>query len=140
MADHGSLTPRALNRATLDRQLLLRRHSLPAWQAIRHLAGLQGQAPLAPYLGLWTRLSGFTPEDLSSLYSERSVARAPVMRATVHLVDAADYVAFRELFSPLLATVLRTNYTRRLPGVDLSSLTAQAASLLAERPHTRAAA
>jgi hypothetical protein len=87
---------------------------------------------------LWTRLSGFTPEDLSSLYSERSVARGPIMRATVHLVDAADYVAFRALFSPLLAGILRTNYTRRLPGVDLEALAARAGGLLAGGSLTRA--
>lgn len=138
VAGRGELSLRALNRATLERQLLRRRHDLPARQALRHLAGLQGQAPLAPYLGLWTRLSGFTPEELSSLYSERTVARAPIMRATVHLVDAADYVAFRALFSPLLAGVLRTNYARRLPGVDLAALAAQAGELLALHALTRA--
>jgi hypothetical protein len=104
---HPRLSASALNRATLDRQLLLRRHPLPARQAVGHLAGLQGQAPLAPYLGLWTRLAAFTPEELSDLLSERSVVRAPIMRATVHLVDAADFGAFRPLFGPLMAAGLR---------------------------------
>jgi hypothetical protein len=132
------LSHRALNRATLDRQLLLRRHRMPAREALRHLAGLQGQAPLAPYVGLWTRLSGFAQEELTDLYRQRCVVRGPLMRATVHLVDVADYVAFRALFSPLLAGILRTNYLRRLPAVDLEALAAQAAELLAARPLTRA--
>lgn len=138
MADRTTLSLRALNRATLDRQLLLRRHPLPARQAVRHLAGLQAQAPLAPYVGLWTRLTGFTTDELSDLLSERTVVRAPVMRATVHLVDAADFVAFRSLFGPLMAAGLRSNYARTLTGVDLGALTAQAAELLAKRPLTRA--
>ena len=139
MADRRELSLRALNRATLDRQLLLRRPSLPARQALRQLAGLQAQAPLAPYVGLWCRLSAFTPEDLSNLlYPERIVLRAPIMRATVHLVDAADFVEFRPLFGPLMAAGLRANYGRNLTGVDLGALAAQATELLARHPLTRA--
>jgi Winged helix DNA-binding domain len=138
VGDHPRLSQRALNRATLDRQLLLRRHPLPARQALRHLSGLQAQAPHAPYLGLWTRLAGFTPEDLANLLSERAVVRAPIMRATVHAVDAADFVAFRPLFSSLMAAGLHANYGRNLAGVDLAALAAAAGELLAERPLTRA--
>jgi hypothetical protein len=138
VADHPRLSLRALNRATLDRQLLLRRHEMPAQQAIRYLGGLQGQAPLAPYVGLWTRLAGFTADELSALLSERAVVRAPVMRATVHLADTADFVAFRPLFGPLMAAGLRANYARRLTGVDLDALAVQAAGLLATCPLTRA--
>jgi hypothetical protein len=138
VADHPRLSQRALNRATLDRQLLLRRHEMPAQQAIRHLGGLQAQAPLAPYVGLWTRLAGFAADELSALLSERAVVRAPVMRATVHLADTADFVAFRPLFGPLMAAGLRANYARRLTGVDLDALAVQAAGLLATCPLTRA--
>jgi Winged helix DNA-binding domain len=138
VADHPRLSQRALNRATLDRQLMLRRHPLPARRALRHLAGLQAQAPLAPYVGLWARLSGFTPEVLSHLLSERAVVRAPIMRATVHAVDAADFVAFRPLFGPLMAAGLRANYGRNLAGVDLAALAAWAGELLTLRPLTRA--
>ena len=138
MADQPRLSLRALNRATLDRQLLLRRHEMPAQQAIRHLGGLQAQAPLAPYVGLWTRLAGFTTDELSALLSERTVVRAPIMRATVHLADTADFVAFRPLFGSLMAAGLRANYARTLTGVDLDALAAQAAGLLVKRPLTRA--
>lgn len=138
MADQPRLSLRALNRATLDRQLLLRRHEMPAQQAIRRLGGLQAQAPLAPYVGLWTRLAGFTTDELSALLSERTVVRAPIMRATVHLADTADFAAFRPLFGPLMAAGLRANYARTLTGVDPEALAAQAAELLAKRPLTRA--
>lgn len=136
-ADRPRLSRRALGRATLDRQLLLRRHSMPARQAVRHLGGLQSQAPHAPYVGLWTRLSGFAPEDLSNPLSERAMVRAPLLRGTVHLVDAADFVAFRPMFSSLLEGVLRSNFVRDLPGVDLGALAAAAGELLSERPLTR---
>jgi hypothetical protein len=40
VADRPTLSLRALNRAMLGRQLLLRRHEMPAQQAVRHLGGL----------------------------------------------------------------------------------------------------
>ncbi len=133
-----TLSLRALNRATLDRQLLLGRHPMTARQAVRHLAGLQGQAPLAPYVGLWTRLSVFTPDDLSQLLTARAVVRAAVMRGTVHVVDAADFAVFRPLFSPLLTAVLATNFRRGLAGADSAEVARDAAELLAGRTLTRA--
>ena len=96
------LSLRALNRATLERQLLLRRAALAPRQAVEHLAGLQAQAPLAPYVGLWTRLAGFGHQELKDLLTERAVVRAHLMRNTVHLLTAEDFVSFRPLFQPLM--------------------------------------
>ena len=94
------LSPRALNRAALHRQLLLDRAPLTALDAVGRLAGLQAQAPLAPYVGLWTRLAGFRHEELKDLITERAVLRAHLMHNTVHLVDAGDYLRFRPLYQP----------------------------------------
>jgi hypothetical protein len=137
MDSPGPLTARDLNRATLDRQLLLRRHPRPALSAIEHLVGLQAQAPLAPYVGLWTRLAGFHQQELKDLLTERSVVRAHLMRNTVHLVTAADYLSFRPLFQPLMDRALAANFGRGLAGVDLPELRAVASVLLAETPLTR---
>jgi DNA glycosylase AlkZ-like len=131
------LDTRQLNRATLDRQLLLRRAARPALDAIEHLAGLQAQAPLAPYVGLWTRLAGFGHDDLKDLLMERAVVRAHLMRNTVHLVTAADFVRFRPLFQPRIERALAGHFGRNLGGVDLAELRAVAAVLLAETPLTR---
>lgn len=52
----ATLSRRQLGRATLARQLLLERSALSPVQAVAQLAGLQAQAPLAPYVGLRSRL------------------------------------------------------------------------------------
>src|SRR4029079_16681688 len=96
----GRLSPRALNRAALHRQRLLARAPLTALQAVRHLAGLQAQAPLAPYVGLWTVLSGSRHDERTELITERAVLRARLMRSRVHLVDAGDSLRFRPLYQP----------------------------------------
>jgi hypothetical protein len=135
-ADQLSLA--ALNRATLDRQLLLHRHALPARHAIEHLTGMQAQAPLAPYVGLWTRLAGFVHQDLKDLLSERSVVRAHAHRSTIHLLTAEDYLSFRPLFQPLVDRGLAANFGRNLRGVDLDELREFAKVLLSQAPLTRA--
>ena len=53
------------------------RRKLSAAEAIEHLVGMQAQAPNASYAGLWTRLNGFRPDELSGLISERRAVRTP---------------------------------------------------------------
>jgi hypothetical protein len=137
MTEGAPLSLRALNRATLHRQLLLQRTAQPAGRAVADLAGMQAQAPLAPYVGLWTRLTGFRPAHLENLLTERAVVRAHVMRNTVHLTGAHDFIAFRPLFQPLIDRALRGTFGRRLAGVDLAAVTRIASPLLAEHPLTR---
>lgn len=130
------LTRRALNRATLQRQLLLARARTGAFEAVEHLAGMQAQAPLAPHVGLWTRLHGYDPADLDRLYQDRSVVRANLMRATVHLVTAADALAWRPLTAQVMLRSVNSAFGKRLDGLDRQALTAAAGELLSESPHT----
>ncbi|HXZ58061.1 MAG TPA: winged helix DNA-binding domain-containing protein [Gaiellaceae bacterium] len=89
-----ALTQRELNRATLARQLLLKRARLPVARAVQRVAGLQAQLGSTPYVGLWTRLDGFRRSSLEQALRRRSVARGVLMRGTVHLVSTADYGLF----------------------------------------------
>jgi hypothetical protein len=131
------LGPRALNRALLARQLLLERRPWGAEAAIEHLVGLQAQAPLAPYVGLWSRLEGFRPGPLSEAIVERRVVRASLMRATVHMVTARDALTLRPLIQPVLERGFRASpFGRRLAGVDLGPILADGRAFVDERPRT----
>jgi hypothetical protein len=128
------LSRRALNRATLERQLLLRRSDLTAEDAVEHLVGLQAQVPLNPYTALWSRLERFRPEQLAELLLERRVVRIVVLRATIHLVTADDCLLLRPLVQPILSAELRRHrdLSPQLEGVDLEPVLAFARRLLDE--------
>jgi Winged helix DNA-binding domain len=140
-----TLSARALNRALLDRQLLLRREPLPGAarpradrviETVEHLVGLQAQAPFPPYYGLWSRLDGFRPEDLSSLILERRVVRIGLMRGTIHLVSADDCLRLRPGVQSVLERGLRANFGRQLTDVDRAALARAGRALVEDRPMT----
>jgi len=130
------LSARALNRALLSRQLLLDRAAMPAIAAIEKLAGMQSQAPLPPYIGLWARLADFRHEELAELITQRSVVRLSMMRSTIHLVSAQDALAFRPLLQPVMDRALKGAYGKRLEGLDVMAIVAAGRALVEEKPLT----
>src|SRR5207247_7818759 len=84
------LTARQLNRATLGRQLLLRRKRLGVVEAARRVVALQAQEPASPYIALWNRLTDFDPADLDRAFADHAIVKATLMRITMHAVDRTD--------------------------------------------------
>lgn len=102
-----ALTQRRLNRATLDRQLLLERQPLSVLDAVERVVAIQAQEPASPYVALWNRVAGFDPTDLDSAFSEHDLVKASLMRITLHVVKASEYTTFHEaMLSTLRASRL----------------------------------
>jgi hypothetical protein len=128
---------RALNRATLARQLLLRRSALAPLDAVSHLLGLQAQNVQPPYYALAARLDGFRPRQLSALMADREVARIVTLRSTLHTHTADDCLALRPFVQPARDRELG-QFRAGLTGVDLGVLAAVVRESVEGEPRTMA--
>jgi hypothetical protein len=102
--------------------MLLERAAVPAGEAVRRLVGLQAQVQNPPYFGLWTRLRDFHREDLTGAMEERRIVRAALMRSTLHLMAAEDYLLFWPALQPALARALRSFFGKRAKGLEIEWL------------------
>ncbi len=133
------LTARQLNRATLARQMLLRREAVDVAEAVQRVVALQAQEAASPYLALWNRLADFDPGHLDAAFAGHAVVKATLMRITLHAVHAGDYPAFRGA----MLEILRGSrlYDRRFTATGLSvadadALVPQVLDFVAERRTT----
>jgi hypothetical protein len=130
------LSSRALNRALLERQLLLRRHEMTAAEALRHLVGLQAQSPNAPYVALWTRLADFDPDELASLVATRRAVRISLMRWTLHLVTARDCLTLRPIVQPAMDRRARAGLGRWFDDSEFERLVDAGRAIVEQTPCT----
>ncbi|HEX2495860.1 MAG TPA: crosslink repair DNA glycosylase YcaQ family protein, partial [Gaiellaceae bacterium] len=107
---------------------------MPVGDAVEHLVGLQAQAPMPPYYGLWSRLEGFDPNELGRMLTEREAVRLTLMRGTVHLVTVRDAVFLRPVVQPAVERAHNGAFGRRMSGVDAEELGKAVRELLADEP------
>ncbi len=131
-----TLSRRTLNRTLLARQLLLERVKRPALEVVEHLVGMQAQAPLAPYVALWSRVDGFDPTELSGLLERRDAVRAVgMLRTTIHLLSDRDALALAPVMRDVWERSFRnTPYRRNIEGIDPEELAAAGRALLEDGP------
>ncbi len=136
------LSLRALNRATLARQMLVERARVGVAEAVRRMASVQAQHPGWPRIALWTRIADHGAADLADALARREVVRASLMRVTLHVVYAGDYWHFAAVTRPMRQTQFRlifkedptqSQVKRRLRPAHDAALAA-----LAERPRSMA--
>jgi hypothetical protein len=122
VASEQTLGQRELNRALLERQLLLRRVDLPVGEVVEHLVGLQAQAVPPTYYGLWSRLEPFDPHELGRMLVDREAVRMTLLRGTVHLVTVRDALLLRPLVQVVIERSHNGAFGRRMGGADLGEL------------------
>lgn len=132
-----TLSLKELNRATLARQLLLGRHRVSVTKAIERTAGLQAQWPPSPYLGLWSRVDGFRPDDLVRAIQRRQVVKATLMRTTLHLVTARDYLAYAGIYHAGRIRWVQRQLETLGEDAELADDGERLAALAAEKPRSR---
>src|SRR6266567_2839248 len=114
--------------------MLLARERVAIVEAVERLAGMQAQEPKPPFVGLWTRVEGFTREDLHEALHDRAVVRATMMRGTLHLMSARHYAAQRACLQPVMDGARRV-LGDRAEGLELDKLLPVARGLLEAFPH-----
>ncbi len=134
------LSNRVLNRTLLARQHLLRRSELAVEQLCEHLVGLQAQDVAPPFIGSWSRITDFDPATVSAGLENRSLVRITLMRATIHLVTAADAVRIAPHIQPELEKIpFRKGFNYgAMVGLDPEEVRARGEKVLGTQPMSAA--
>jgi len=98
---------------------------------------LQGQWPPSPYLGLWSRVDGFRPDDLVRAIRRRQVVKATLMRTTLHLVTARDYLAYAGIYRASRIRALQRQLEALGEDADFADDGERLAAFAAEKPRSR---
>ncbi len=127
------LTTRELNRALLARQLLLEPAAAPPAEVAARVCGLQTQHAPSGYIGMWSRAAAFRRADLTAALERAEVVQGWVMRSTIHMVAAPDYLPF----TTAVRAARRAQWLRaekRAAGLDMPAVAAAVRRYLGDGP------
>jgi len=127
------LTTRELNRAVLARQLLLEPAAAPPAEVAARVCGLQTQHAPSGYIGMWSRAAAFRRADLTTALERAEVVQGWVMRSTIHMVAAPDYLPF----TTAVRAARRAQWLRaekRAAGLDMPAVAAAVRGYLGDGP------
>ncbi|MCO5177655.1 MAG: winged helix DNA-binding domain-containing protein [Thermomicrobiales bacterium] len=133
------LSQRALNRATLSRQMLLQREVVPLDTAVQQLVALQAQEPASPYLALWNRLDQFDAADLDTAFTDLRVVKSNAVRMTLHAIHIDDYPIFRQASEPTIHAARLRDRRFVASGIGEEETAALVAELLEQAAEPRPA-
>jgi DNA glycosylase AlkZ-like len=126
------VNPRELGRATLARQMLLEREAVDVADAVGRLGALQAQEAKPPFVALWSRIEDFSADSLVAAFAAKTVVRGTLMRGTVHLARAEDFLRWQPLLAPLGVEGLRKVVGARLDGADVDAAVEDVRKLFAD--------
>lgn len=130
------ISERALNRATLARQMLLQREKATPVAVVERLAGMQAQLARPPFIGIWSRIRPFEAADLVEAIERRDIVRGTLMRGTLHLVSRRDYLVFRPVMQRALTAGMRAILRERADALDIDALVKAARAYFGAEPRT----
>jgi uncharacterized coiled-coil protein SlyX len=116
--DERVLTLRELNRALLERQLLLERKRVSVPRVVERLCALQAQYSPSPYVALWSRLTSFRKEQLTRALEDRQVVKSTLFRITLHITSARDYPYFAAAWLPAAREMTPRVTVERMAGLS----------------------
>jgi hypothetical protein len=117
--------------------MLLERRRMPAVKAVEALLALQAQVPRPPHVALWSRLQKFDRAQLLKALHARTLVRGTMMRGTLHIMSARDFLAFRMALQPALAAGVQSVVGKGpIPSIDTLITAGRSAFGRTARPFT----
>jgi hypothetical protein len=88
-------------------------------------------------VALWSRIDGFRKEQLMRAVERRAVVKATLMRETLHLVSASDYLAYAGLFTSARAARIERVLAKEVSEVDVDELARELVRHATAKPRSR---